>query len=257
MYSNTPFDMSGRVALITGASGGLGYQFAKTLAEAGASVVVAARSADNPKLLELQQQIGADRSLRVAIDVSKTSTIDAAVDAAWSKFGTCDVLINNAGIADPRAAIDVDEQAWQALVDVNLKGVWLVARAFAQPLIERRSAGAIVNISSILSRRVAGGLMTYSVSKAGIEQMTRSLALEWARHSIRVNALAPGYILTDMNRAHFESADGQKMIRKIPQRRIGEPAELDGAILLLASSASSYMTGSSIVVDGGHLQSSL
>lgn len=257
MYQNTPFDLSGKVALVTGASGGLGGRFATTLAAAGARVVVTARDPSNPALLQLEQRLGRDQLLRARLNVGSAAAIGELLDTIGREFGRADILINNAGIASPSPAVDVDSAAWDSVIDVNLKGAWLVARAFAAALIAREADGAIVNISSILGRRVAGGLMSYAVSKAGLEQMTRSLALEWARHRIRVNALAPGYILTDMNRDHFSSSAGQKMISRIPQRRIGEPQELDGALLLLASDASSYMTGSTVVVDGGHLQSSL
>jgi len=242
---------------VTGASGGLGVRFAATLVQAGARVIVTARNASNPKLLELEQQLGAERLFRMALEVSSGDAVDTQLQHVSEAFGQPDILINNAGIAVPAAAVDLDAEKWDGVVDVNLRGAWLVARAFGRALIDASQPGAIVNISSILSRRVAGGLMSYAVSKAGLEQMTRSLALEWARYGIRVNALAPGYILTDMNRDHFDGESGRKMIVRIPQRRIGEPADLDGALLLLASDASGYMTGSSIVVDGGHLQSSL
>ncbi len=257
MYQNTPFDLSGRVVVVTGASGGLGNRFAATMAGAGAAVVATARDAANPALLALEQQLGREHLLRASLDVASPESIDALLEAVAAEFGPADILINNAGIATPSAAVDVDAAKWDGVIDTNLKGAWLVARAFGHALIEAKSTGSIVNVSSILSRRVAGGLMSYAVSKAGLEQMTRSLALEWARYGIRVNSLAPGYILTEMNRAHFASETGQKMIARIPQRRIGDPADLDGALLLLASDASAYMTGSSIVVDGGHLQSSL
>jgi NAD(P)-dependent dehydrogenase (short-subunit alcohol dehydrogenase family) len=157
----------------------------------------------------------------------------------------------------PGTALDVDPDGWDRVMDTNVKGAWLVSRAAAKRMIEAKLEGSIVNIASILGFRVAGRVAPYAASKAGLVQLTRALAFEWARYGIRVNAIAPGYIETDINRDFFSSDPGKALIARIPQRRLGRPHELNGALLLLASDASSYMTGSAIVVDGGHLQSTL
>ena len=167
------------------------------------------------------------------------------------------ILINNAGVTMTRAALDVAESDWAGVIDTNLKGAWLVAQQAARRMIHHASGGSIVNIASILGLRVAGGVAPYAISKAAVVQMTKALALEWARYGIRVNALAPGYIETELNDAFFGSDAGKALIRRIPQRRLGEAKELDGPLLLLASDAGSYMTGSVIAVDGGHLVSGL
>ncbi len=257
-YTNTPFDLTGKTALVTGASGGLGSRFALTLASAGANVVIAARDAANPQLQRLQSQLQETVEVAsVSLDVASQESISNAFSQAEDQLGPVDVLINNAGIAIPQTALKTDEQLWQSVLGTNLGGAWFVAREFATRLVAEKLPGAVVNITSILGQRVNSGVMSYAVSKAGLEQMTRSLALEWARHNIRVNSLAPGYIMTDMNRDYLQSDDALPMIGNIPQRRVGDPADLDGALLLLASGASAFMTGSTVVVDGGHLQSSL
>jgi len=257
-YLNTIFDLTGRTALVTGASGGLGARFAQLLVSAGANVVIAARDRENTKLVELESRLKIpDRVLRVSIDVTDRASVVAALDEAVNRFGGVDVLVNNAGIADTAVAERVDDADWAAIIETNLSGAWTVAREFAQRLIADKRAGNITNITSILGQRVSNGLLPYAVSKAGLEQMTRSLSLEWARYNIRVNALAPGYIVTDMNRDFLTSDAAVPLIKKIPQRRVGEPADLDGSLLLLCSDASAFMTGSTLVVDGGHLNSSL
>lgn len=258
MFKNTPFDMSGKTVLITGASGGLGGRFAETMAAAGANLLLAARNADNPRLTELQNQLGDSVTVeRVSLDVSSVDSIEAAMVFAAEKCGCIDVLINNAGIAETGSAIDTNFDQWTRVLDTNLTGAWLTARSFAQQCLSSKSPGVIVNITSVLGHRVLSGVLPYSVSKAGLEHMTKALALEWARYNIRVNSLAPGYIVTDMNRDYLQSDAAKPMIKSIPQRRVGDPKDLDGALLLLASEASAFMTGSTLVVDGGHMQSGL
>ena len=171
--------------------------------------------------------------------------------------GIPDVVVSNAGVATSKKAMDLTGSDWDRVVDTNLKGSWLVCTEAARRLSKLNRGGSIIMISSILGHRVAGNVAPYAAAKAGVEQLTRALALEWARYGIRVNTLAPGYIETDLNRDFFASEPGQKMIRRIPQRRLGQAGDLSGPLLLLASELSDYMTGSTLVVDGGHLQSSL
>jgi len=250
--------MTGQTVLITGASGGLGSRFATTLGHAGANLLLAARDADNQRLIQLQKELQDVATVeRVSLDVSSEQSVAEALTFADEKFGGVNVLINNAGVAISASAQDTDINKWNQVIETNLTGAWLTAREFATRLIKNESPGVIVNITSVLGHRVLSGVMSYAVSKAGLEQMTRALALEWARYGIRVNAIAPGYILTDMNRDFLTSASAEPIIKAIPQRRVGEPEDLDGALLLLASEASAFMTGSTVVVDGGHMHSSL
>ena len=251
------FSLKGRVALVTGASGGLGRQFALTLSRAGASVVLAARR--KTRLQQLAQEIESNgaKAVPVVMDVTNADSIRDGFVAAERAFGTVTILVNNSGIASATPALEIDEADWNRTMDTNLKGAWLVAQEAARQMVTAETHGSIINIASILAFRVAKDLAPYAASKAALLQLTRSLSLEWARHKIRVNAIAPGYIITDMNREFFQRAESADVIKRIPQRRVGTPEDLDGALLLLASDASSYMTGSTIVVDGGHLQSSL
>lgn len=247
-------DLQGKSALVTGASGGLGLYFAELLAGHGVSVTLAARRKEalDGAVARIRAAGGDARAL--PMDVSDGASVAAAFAQAPDGF---DILVNNAGIAGAVAALDLDEAGWDRVLDVNLKGSFLVAQAAARALKQAGRGGTIVNIASVLGLRVAGNVSAYAASKAGIIQLTKALALEWARHGIRVNALCPGYIETEMNAAFFASEAGQGMVRRIPQRRLGKPEELAGALLLLASDAGSYMTGSTIEVDGGHLVSSL
>lgn len=249
------FDLTGKVALVTGASGGLGLHFAHTLAEAGAKVALAARRME--QLEANVAAIGGDASIAVAMDVTDPDSVDRGMAEVAERLGPAGIVVNNSGVTATRSALDLAADEWDRIMDTNLKGAWLVARAAARRLIEARLPGSIINIASILGFRVAGHVAPYAASKAGLVQLTQALALEWARHRIRVNAIAPGYIETDLNRDFFASNPGKALIARIPQRRLGQIGDLDGALLLLASDASAYMTGSSIVVDGGHLQSSL
>lgn len=249
------FDLSGKVALVTGASGGLGLHFAQTLAAAGAKVALAARRKE--QLEANVATIGGENAMAVAMDVTDPASIERGVAEIAQRLGPASIVVNNSGVTATRSALDLDAGEWDKIMDTNLKGAWLVARAAAKPLIEAKLAGSIINIASILGFRVAGHVAPYAASKAGLVQLTQALALEWARYRIRVNAIAPGYIETDLNRDFFASDVGKAMVARIPQRRLGRVEDLDGALLLLASDASAYMTGSSIVVDGGHLQSTL
>jgi NAD(P)-dependent dehydrogenase (short-subunit alcohol dehydrogenase family) len=249
------FDLNRKHVLVTGASSGLGRHFAGVLAASGAVVSLGARRAEG--LAETVRTVGPDRAHGLVVDVTDPAGIEQAFDGAEARFGPVTIVINNAGVTATRAAIEVDEKTWDQVIDTNLKGVWLTAQAAARRMIKNGTGGSIVNIASILGLRVAGGVAPYAVSKAGVVQMTKSLALEWARHKIRVNALAPGYIETELNDAFFTSEAGMALVKRIPQRRLGLAKELDGPLLLLASDASTYMTGSVVAVDGGHLVSSL
>lgn len=251
------FDLKNRTALVTGASGGLGEHFARTLAGAGARVVLAARRVERLEQLARDIDSTGDRAFAVALDVTDSANVATAFDTAEGEIGGVDILVNNSGVAVGQAAVDIPEADWDKVLDTNLKGAWLMAQAFARRAIEREAGGSIINIASVLGRRVAKGVAPYSASKAGLEHLTRALALEWARHGIRVNAIAPGYFETEMNEGFLQSDAGQATLKHIPQRRAGAVEELDGVLLLLASDASSYMTGSTLVVDGGHLCSTL
>jgi NAD(P)-dependent dehydrogenase (short-subunit alcohol dehydrogenase family) len=250
--------LRGRHVLVTGASGGLGEHFARLCARCGAAVTIAARRRERLEILvgELVAS-GAPHARAVDLDVADEDSVDRALQATLVGAPPLDVLVNNAGIAGSGAAVDTGADEFDAIVATNLRGLWLMSQAAARVWRDRERGGTIVNIASILGQRVVGGTAPYVISKAGVIQATKVLALEWARFGIRVNALAPGYIATDINREFFESEPGQQMIRRIPMRRLGRPEDLDGAFLLLASDASAWMTGSVVSVDGGHLVSSL
>ena len=249
--------LSGRNALVTGANGSLGHHFAVTLARAGADVAVTARRRDS--LDDVANKIRAlgRRVAAVALDVTDAASVARAFDDASTALGAIGVVVNNAGIAITKPLLDHTEDDWQRVIDVNLTGAWRVAQAAARHMVAQAKGGSIVNIASILGVRVASQVPSYAASKAALIQLTKAMALELARYRIRVNALAPGYIETGINRDFFASEAGQALVKRIPQRRIGTPDELDGALLLLASDAGSYMTGSVLTVDGGHVVNSL
>lgn len=246
----------GRVALVTGASGGLGAHFAGVLARAGFRVAVAARRVEGCAAVCDAIRAGGGEAEAFALDVADAGSVKAAFAAVSARFGRLDALVNNAGVATTAPALDLAEGDWDRVVDTNLKGAFLCAQAAAR-LMTENGGGTIVNVASILGLRVAAQVAPYAASKAGLVQLTKALALEWARHGVRVNALCPGYIETDINRAFFRSDAGQAMLKRVPQRRLGQPEDLDGPLLLLCSDASRYMTGAAIAVDGGHLVSSL
>ena len=251
------FDLTGKTVLITGASSGIGNHFSKTFASVGANVVLAARRTDRLKETAAEVDGTGGNADWARLDVTSQSSVDAAFAKSIERFGRIDIVVNNAGIASASNALDVSESDWDRVIDTNLKGAWLVAQRAGRHMAADQKGGSVINIVSILGRRVMGGVAPYAAAKAALDHLTRVLAYEWARYAIRVNAIAPGYIVTDINRDYLNSPMGQKALRKIPQRRFGQPQDLDGAVLLLASDASSYMTGSTIVVDGGHLQSSM
>ena len=254
MFENS---MQGKCALVTGAFGGLGRHFALTLARAGACVGLVGRRVEAGEALAAEIRAAGGTCSVQAMDVTDPQSVQRAVDGVVQALGPLDVLVNNAGVAVTKAFLDLTEKDWNDVVDVNLNGAWRVAQCVARHMRDSKRGGSIVNIASITGIRVAGAISAYVASKAGLIQLTEAMALELARHRIRVNALAPGYIETDINRDFFTSEAGQALIKRIPQRRIGKAEELDGPLLLLASDASSYMTGSVIVADGGHLVSSL
>ncbi len=247
------FDLSGKVALVTGASSGLGAHFAKCLGEAGASVVLAARRVD--RLQSLQAELAAANITATAVDLDVQSA--ESIAAALEKAGALDIVVNNAGISIVKPALEMPEEDWDAVIDTNLRGAWLVAQGVARRWVAGKRPGSIVNIASILGLRTIGQVAPYNASKAGLIHLTHALAMEWARYHIRVNAICPGYIETEMNGPFWKTPAGQKLIERIPQRRIGQPEHLDGALLLLASEAGTFMTGSVITVDGGHMVNSL
>jgi len=251
------FEIKDQHILVTGGSSGFGRHFARFLASNGAKVTLAARRAE--ALASAVADIGAagGKAQSVILDVTSADNIERAMEEAESGFGPIHAVVNNAGVTATKPALDQDERAWDLLMDTNLKGVWLVAQAAARQMVKNKVNGSIVNIASILGLRVAGAVAPYAISKAGVIQMTKALALEWARYGIRVNALAPGYFATELNDDFFESEHGKALVKRVPQRRLGQLGELDGPLLLLVSNAGSFMTGSVVVVDGGHLVSGL
>jgi len=244
------FNLEGKTALITGASSGLGKHFAKTLSTAGASVILSARRIDN--LEALKNEIG-DKAFCIPLDVTSAESVEHLVKEIRNTTGSVDILVNNAGVSDPRRFKDLTEESWNYVLETNLNGAFRMAKAVTDIFLEDKKRGSIINIASILGLRVGLNLTSYAAAKAGLVQLTKSMALELARSNIRVNAIAPGYILTEINNDFFDTEEGQGYIKSIPMRRLGLESELDGILLLLASDASSFMTGSIIPVDGGHL----
>src|ERR1700758_1448930 len=246
------FDLAGEVALVTGASSGIGRHLAELLAAAGAKVALAARRID--RLAELAREIGAagGQSLPIACDVTRADNVAAAIMTAENELGPLSILVNNAGVVVSKPLFEHTEADWDYVIDTNLKGAWLAAREFAHHLVGLKRPGRIINISSVLGFRTIGRVPAYCAAKAGLTHLTHVLAMELARHGILVNALAPGYVETDFNRAFFQTEPGKALISRIPLKRLGQSEDLDGAMLLLASPAGAYLTGAVIAVDGGH-----
>jgi NAD(P)-dependent dehydrogenase (short-subunit alcohol dehydrogenase family) len=235
----------------------LGSHFAEVLARAGAKVAIAARRVESLQDVEQRIRTAGARVLPVALDVSKRESVVAAFGAVAAELGPVTVVVNNAGVAVTKPLLEQTEEDWLGVIEVNLNGAWRVAQEAARHMVKHGRGGSIVNIASILGLRVSAQVPSYAASKAALIQLTKAMALELARHKIRVNALAPGYVETGINREFFESEAGQALIKRIPQRRIGAPDELDGALLLLACDAGSYATGTVLVVDGGQLVNTL
>lgn len=251
------FDLAGQRVLVTGASSGLGLHFAKTLAAAGAHVAVAARRVErlHDVVGELRAQ-GYEASA-YALDVTSRQSVIECMDAIEVELGGLDVVVNNAGVSDTKRVLDYNDRDWHAIVDTNLRGAWMVAQEAARRMVKSGREGSLINITSILASRVGGGVGPYSAAKAGLSQLTRSLALELSQYGIRVNSIAPGYIATEINEAFLGSEAGERLRTRIPSRRFCSASDLDGALLLLASGAGRGMTGAEIIVDGGHACSGL
>jgi NAD(P)-dependent dehydrogenase (short-subunit alcohol dehydrogenase family) len=247
------FSLSGKIALVTGASSGLGHHFAKTLAKAGAKVVVAARRRD--KLDQLVREIAESGGevMAVTMDVTDLNSIRAAYDMAEKQMGLVDIILNNAGVADSKAFLDIDDDSWDFTMDTNLKGVMQVAQEGCKRLVAAGEGGVVINISSLLGMAFQTLQTSYATSKAAVIHMTHCMASEMMRYNIRVNSIAPGYFKTEMNADFFDTDRGKAYIRTIPIRRLGQLDELDGPLLLLASEASSFINGTTLVVDGGHM----
>lgn len=255
MSANARLD--GRVALVTGAAGGLGAHFCRVLLHEGARVVLAGRRLaaleETARTLDPQ----GTRTLPLALDVTDTPGLRAAVAEAASRFGGLDIVVNNAGVTSTRSCLEIEEEEWDTILDTNLKGCFFLAQAAAREMKARGRGGVIVNVASILGLRVAGHVLPYTVAKAGLVQMTKAMALELARHDIRVNALCPGYVETELNADFFASEAGTALVRRIPQRRLGRLEDLSAPLLMLCGEGAAYVTGAVLAVDGGHLVSSL
>ena len=247
------FNLTGRVALVTGASSGLGVRFAEVLAENGAAVALVARRRE--RLDALAERIGkaGGRAVAVVADVTDRAAMLRAFDAAEQAFGTVDILVNDAGVAHSDRAVELAEEEWRRILGTNLDAVFFWSQEAARRLLAAGKGGAIVNISSVLGLGVSKGTIAYAASKAGVIQLTKTLGLELAFKGIRVNAIAPGWIVTELNRDYLESEKGRAIAREVPVGRFGEPHDLDGALLLLVSDAGRFIAGTTLVVDGGQM----
>ncbi|MET0540793.1 MAG: SDR family oxidoreductase [Variovorax sp.] len=252
-------DLAGRVAFVTGASSGLGAQFARTLSRAGAAVVLASRRVD--KLKELRARIegeGGDAHV-VELDVTDRQSIKAAVARAETEVGSIDILINNSGVSNTQRLVDVDEEDYDFIFNTNAKGSFFVAQEVAKRMIQRArgaapgtyTGGRIINIASMAGLKVLPQIGVYCMSKAAVVQMTRAMALEWGRFGINVNALCPGYIETEINQHHWGTDGGQKLVGMLPRKRVGKPEDLDGLVVLLSSAQSHFVNGAVIAADDG------
>lgn len=253
---DTLFDITGRCALVTGASSGLGHHFAKTLAARGAMVALAARRVDRLTALVKEIEGGGGKAIAIPCDVNEAASVKDAISRAEEGLGPLDILVNNAGITIARPVLEQTEEDWQSVIDTNLNAAWRVAQAAAQSMAAR-GTGAIVNIASIAGIGTMPSIPGYVASKAGLIQLTKAMAAELAPSGVRVNAIAPGFFPSELSEDYLTTERGRATIARVPMARVGELGELDGPLLLLASGAGSFMTGSVLVVDGGALVSYL
>jgi NAD(P)-dependent dehydrogenase (short-subunit alcohol dehydrogenase family) len=255
MKASSLFDLSGEVALVTGSSSGLGARFAQVLAANGAKVVLVARRKD--RLDTLCGQIGKNGGTAIAVeaDVLDRAAMLRAFDEAQAKFGAVTILVNNAGIAQSTRALDMTQAEWRSVLSLDLDSVFAWSQEGARRMLAANKKGAIVNTASVLGFGVSKGTAAYAVAKAGVVQLTKALALELAFKGVRVNAIAPGWFVTDINEAFLRSEKGEALKRAIPMGRFGEEGDLDGPLLLLVSRAGAYVTGATVVADGGQLVS--
>ncbi len=252
-------DLSGRVALITGASSGLGEHFARTLAKAGAGVVLAARREEKLKSLRAEIESEDGDAHIVQMDVSDPDSIRAAVAHAETEMGVIDILINNAGISVTEKLVDVTPESFDEVMNTNTRGAFFVAQEVAKRMIARSkgtapgtfTGGRIVNVASMAGLRVLSQIGVYSMSKAAVIHMTRAMALEWGRFGINVNALCPGYIDTEINHHHWQTEAGKKLLQTLPRKRVGSPKDLDAALMMLCANESHFVNGAVLAADDG------
>jgi 3-oxoacyl-[acyl-carrier protein] reductase len=253
MKASELFDLTGRVALVTGASSGLGARFATVLAQNGAAVALVARRADRLDTLKSDLVAAGGKAVAIEADVLDRSAMIRAFDEVERALGTVTILVNNAGVAHSGRAVDLPETEWRRVLSTNLDAVFFWSQEGARRMLAAGRKGAIINIASVLGFGVSKGVIAYTTAKAGVVQVTKALGLELAFKGVRVNAIAPGWFVTEINRDYLTSEEGRKLTRDIPVGRFGRDGDLDGALLLLASDAGSYMAGATIVVDGGQV----
>ena len=246
------FNLQNQVALVTGASSGLGSHFARVLADAGAAVILAARRLDRIEALSAEINAGGGRSIAVALDVSDRASCEQAVAASEAAFSSITILVNNAGVADEEHFTATTEEGWNRVMNINMKGIWLLSRLVVERLVKQRLEGSIINVASILGFMADSHNALYCTSKGGVIQLTKAMAVDLYAQGIRVNALCPGYFSSEMTDDFLENEEGKSMIQRTPAQRPGRYEELSGPLLLLASSASSFMNGALLTVDGGH-----